>query len=105
MTQLAAMDGIRVKTQQNIFLTFQFVLLALHSYQATDPRDKVFALLGLATDADDPTLHPDYNLSVEDVYRKTAIFLLRQDRSIAILSNSGIGNWRKHKDLPSWVPQ
>jgi hypothetical protein len=77
----------------------------MYSYDATDPRDKVFALLGIATDTEDVILNPDYEVSVEEVYTRTAQYLLQRDESIIILHKAGVGNPRKYKDLPSWVPQ
>lgn len=47
------------------------------SWEATDPRDKVFALLGLSSDAHDGTvLPPDYTLSKHDLARKLIQFYL-----------------------------
>jgi hypothetical protein len=50
-------------------------------------------------------LDPDYNASVEDIYTKTAAYLLKLHNCIFILHNAGIDLPRKYKDLPSWVPQ
>lgn len=38
--------------------------------EATDPRGKVFALLGLATDEHSSSVVPNYSKSVDHVYRK-----------------------------------
>ncbi|KAE8390434.1 heterokaryon incompatibility protein-domain-containing protein [Aspergillus alliaceus] len=44
--------------------------------EASDPRDMIFALLGLATDVrDDSSLRADYTKSVADVIRDVALFL------------------------------
>lgn len=72
--------------------------------QATDRRDYIYALLGIAADAEQLDLYPDYSKTWQDVFRDTAIALLRQN------SQNGLTRilWRcfgsKIPGLPSWVP-
>jgi len=67
---------------------------------STDPRDKVFALLGLTSN--DNGIEPDYSLSCEDVYIKLA------ERSLelvfAVLSFVQYSSSDAGLRLPSWVP-
>jgi hypothetical protein len=44
--------------------------------QATDPRDKVFAFVGIANDSDHPVLQAGYSKDVNDVYVEVAMHLL-----------------------------
>ncbi|KAL5317017.1 hypothetical protein ACEPPN_016070 [Leptodophora sp. 'Broadleaf-Isolate-01'] len=49
------------------------------SWEATDPRDKVYALLGLSSDArnaNSPSLRPDYTLSQSQIAQKVIEFAL-----------------------------
>lgn len=46
---------------------------------ATDPRDRIYALLGLMGCGDDERLRPDYNLSVEEVFCQFRKLLLPDD--------------------------
>ncbi|KAH8745419.1 hypothetical protein F5882DRAFT_387543 [Hyaloscypha sp. PMI_1271] len=80
------------------------MLMAFHHFGTTNEADKVFALLGLATDTTDTMLNPDYTISVEDVYIKTARHLLLRDQSILILHRAGVGFPNRNETLPSWVP-
>ncbi|GAW20849.1 hypothetical protein ANO14919_103610 [Xylariales sp. No.14919] len=86
-------------------------------FYATDQRDKLYGLLGLAAESQDPThlpdaLLPNYKLEVADVYTKVARFFIQEYKSLAVLTRaSGVSNdmsWaqRKHRFelLPSWVP-
>lgn len=71
---------------------------------STDPRDRIYALLGLATakkyrDA----LRPDYGIKVEDLFVEVARQLLMNKGSIQFLHMAGIGH-RHSLSLPSWVP-
>jgi hypothetical protein len=71
--------------------------------EATDPRDKVFALSGIANQGYEkaPT-RPDYCRTVEEVYTKVAKFLVGDDHSLQILS--AVQHAYAHSALPSWVP-
>jgi len=75
------------------------------SSQATDPRDKIFAVYGMLGKQAYP-VEPDYTKSVEDIYTRFAVEQIRKSGSLDILplaessrsgSNLGLG-------LPSWVP-
>ncbi|KAI3393822.1 hypothetical protein diail_3598 [Diaporthe ilicicola] len=72
-------------------------------FDATDPRDMIYGLLGLAMPADLRFLAPDYSQSVADVYaRATARFII-QYQSLMWLQ---FDNDTKHAGhaLPSWCP-
>lgn len=74
-------------------------------FDVSDPRDKVFSLVNVSSDAGDPMLKPDYSLSTEEVYTKTTIALLKKDPShLRLLTQAGIGVHREITSMPSWVP-
>ena len=85
------------------------LLSSSQHYYCSDPRDKVYALLGLANDQG---LHQmvsvDYAKSVEAVYLECAKFLIRNGDGMEMLLHAGIPQKRKDTDLklslPSWVP-
>ncbi|KAF2433640.1 hypothetical protein EJ08DRAFT_707209 [Tothia fuscella] len=82
-----------------------FDLLSLlrrtHSLGATDPRDKVYSLIGVAQDAKVLTVDVDYSLPVYSLYTETAGAILETYQSTDLLySNLS----RKSYRLPSWVP-
>ena len=88
--------------QQPICL--QLALIYCLRFKATDPRDKIFALLGLATDASDPVLNPNYEATARDVFTVSSSYMMTTNKSLRILHIAGIGWSRKILDLPSWVP-
>ncbi|KAH8891716.1 HET-domain-containing protein, partial [Thozetella sp. PMI_491] len=51
------------------------LLKEFRASEATDPRDKVYALLGIASDARDSSLRPDYGLSETQAVRNTISYL------------------------------
>ena len=69
---------------------------------STDPKDKVFVVLGLVGDTQGISVAPDYRKSMEQVYRETAHHIIANEGRLDILlAASGIhGN----DGLPSWVP-
>ncbi len=46
------------------------------AFEATDPRDKVFALLGLVHEDDRSALKPDYSKPIQQVYTELAHHLI-----------------------------
>jgi hypothetical protein len=86
-------------------------------FHATDQRDKVYSLLALSAECQDPSnipeaLKPDYSISVEHTYQKVGRFLLERSCSLALLTRTR-GPWgsltrmrRLHElpDLPCWCP-
>ena len=68
---------------------------------ATDPRDRVYALLGIANDQAAKEIVADYTLSCEQAYIMTARALLKHGYD-DILSCCRIRG--KCEGLPSWVP-
>jgi hypothetical protein len=56
------------------------------SYKSTDPRDKVYALLGLPSISDDMSFHkPDYSLPVSTIFCETARAIIKYEKRLNIL--------------------
>ncbi|KAF2652630.1 hypothetical protein K491DRAFT_726445 [Lophiostoma macrostomum CBS 122681] len=71
--------------------------------RASDPRDKVYALLSLVDDGPEGApLVPDYSLSEREVFIKATLEIIRTSESLSVLNND-IGR-KSRNDLPSWVP-
>ncbi|KAM5358865.1 hypothetical protein ACJZ2D_014924 [Fusarium nematophilum] len=69
--------------------------------RATLERDKMFGLLGLAADADETTLTPDYESSFEAVVRRFAATFVSRGSTMSLLYRSGDS---KSYDFSSWIP-
>ncbi|KAM7193305.1 Heterokaryon incompatibility protein (HET) domain containing protein [Rhypophila sp. PSN 637] len=81
------------------------VLLKDHrDTKATDPRDKVYALLGLTSDPLGD-LKVDYESPVEVIYTRTARHLCRLHEDLRIFGHRELNRHRKNNHLPSWVPE
>ena len=69
---------------------------------ATDPRDKVYALLSLVGSDLVSEFGVDYAMPVVEVYLKVARFALEKDHSIGFLAREMRSSGKY--DIPSWVP-
>jgi hypothetical protein len=78
------------------------LLSLLHPFKATDPRDKVYAVLSLATDRNELAIPIDYTTSSESVYLMVATQILNQCPPSLELLYDNLGT--KSLSLPSWVP-
>jgi hypothetical protein len=72
--------------------------------QATDPRDRLFALYGLGTNATELGLRVDYAKSCNRIYEEAARVLLKVYGLIVLSYCSGQRRHHSQLMLPSWVP-
>lgn len=87
--------------------TLSATIMNTTRFRASDPRDLVYAKLGVATDLTDSSLiRPDYAKPVAEVFVDTARYLLVHSSkpSLHILSLAGAGFGSRNPLLPSWVP-
>jgi hypothetical protein len=102
-----ALQFFQERMQQNMPLSLIEVLAISNGFKATNPRDMIFALIGLTDDPIHPLVAPNYNKSIREVFRDTARFILCRKGSkdpLFFMSYAGSGHPRLEKDLPSWVP-
>jgi hypothetical protein len=73
---------------------------------STDPRDKVYGLLGLVGERLQSLITIDYSQSVAEVLTRTAaaIIITRRDFEILTHASSSLGSSHAEKGLPTWVP-
>jgi hypothetical protein len=77
------------------------LLVGNRSRQSTDPRDKVYAFLGLAGDS--YQINPDYMSSVEDVFVKFPWTSINQSQDLRVISYTAY-KASSALQIPSWVP-
>lgn len=73
------------------------LLVAFQNSQCTDPRDKVFALLGLADDCEDTKIVADYSKPVDTVYQD--VMLAFEFGDPVLFSQMLQQSLRAHRDL------
>ena len=105
----AHMFNLSMRAKQGRLHPFFTVMVSTWLFQSSDPRDRVFALLGLPNSDSDPDndqlfLEPDYSLDESQVYLALARKVIAAEESIRLL------NAVQHRpdsplNSPSWVPQ
>jgi hypothetical protein len=93
---------IRGVCQQGGFFRLSQILEFSKGCQAEDKRDRVYALLGMTEDADDPDLHISYSEPFSLVFERVARFLVRKADPMAVLYHPT--NRFVSDAIPSWIP-
>ncbi|KAE9373754.1 HET-domain-containing protein [Stipitochalara longipes BDJ] len=92
--------GLGIVRMRNNYtrLAFLDILKMAKSHDASDPRDKVYAILGLTKLG---WIMPDYSISASQVYKSLAQKLITETRNLDALGYTA--GWRT-AEIPSWVP-
>ena len=100
---------------QPLLWHLEALLLTVREIKATDPRDHIYALLGLCVDAirspTEPALVPDYRRRFIDVFGMVTRYCIRQSDRLAILGCGASDLDAEHRmkalqdGFPSWVPR
>ncbi|ROW03245.1 hypothetical protein VSDG_01564 [Cytospora chrysosperma] len=85
-------------------LSIQQLVNHLDIFDATDPRDRIFAITGLVSPAEvEEDFRPNYEIRVEELYTQVARRFLIGHNGLHNLYMAGVGLPRS-LCLPSWVP-
>ena len=80
-------------------------LRAARDFKVADPRDKLFAILGLIGDLpDELKTIVDYRLSAGEVFHRVALYMCKSRRPVDLLAHAGLQRQSGQWDMPSWVP-
>ncbi|KAI1125679.1 heterokaryon incompatibility protein-domain-containing protein [Nemania abortiva] len=95
------------RTNNNVWVEHVDLLRLLwdtRDLDVTDPRDKVYSILGLIDpeEAQREDLVPDYTISVEECYKRAALAVMSYTRNPDVLSTEY--NLESKLNSPSWVP-
>lgn len=71
--------------------------------RASDPRDKIYGLLGLGANSNSSLVQPDYSLLVEEVYEQFVLSLLNTTKNLDFLGHIKTGQ-KGDLPLPSFIP-
>ncbi|TLS30537.1 hypothetical protein PpBr36_02704 [Pyricularia pennisetigena] len=102
-------DGVDVFQVQGsrVLGSLEALLLELPLQLATDPRDKIYGVLGISSDFAQGGIVPDYALPVATVFMDAVASMLRQSSSLYLLSGCDM-SLRQHsmvkEHIPTWVP-
>ncbi|KAI0886373.1 HET-domain-containing protein [Annulohypoxylon maeteangense] len=99
-----------LSTEEKVYDYAQSYLLSSAFLEATDPRDRVYALsafvfsYGAKLNVKPLWLKADYTLQTTEAMLRTAQVLLWKTRSLDMLSHVPDLSDRQQSDLPSWMP-
>jgi hypothetical protein len=96
--ELSRIDAGRTNKQVRPGDLLQFVQ-GTRLFGATEPKDRIFALLGLAPRSDSESVTVNYLVSQSEVYKQFAQTMISQSSTLDILSQASQGD-----SPPSWVP-
>jgi hypothetical protein len=71
---------------------------------ASDPRDRLYSIRGLAVPEDRKCIVPDYSKNVEEVFKYFTLQLIQEHESGEILAKCLLQSTPSILQLPSWVP-
>jgi hypothetical protein len=74
----------------------------VHSMQATEAKDHIYALLGMVSDVDQLAIKVDYSKSCVEIFTQVAEGFLKEQGRLQILSRCQVR--KPTLGLPSWVP-
>jgi hypothetical protein len=96
------LESIRISRIEETRLPLLSMLRRSRTKKSSDPRDKVFALLGLATEHIQASLKPNYNLSDNEVMLQTAIAVICENRGLEPLAGRVAGPEYLHSWVTNW---
>ncbi|KAI8217951.1 Heterokaryon incompatibility protein 6, OR allele [Colletotrichum sp. SAR 10_77] len=107
------LDGIAWENAYSMFdkselseLSFLEILLSFRDFNATNPRDKVYGLLGLINEATlEGFASVDYKKTVAEVYIDVVKASVASSESLAPLCYGKHGVEYERTEFPSWVPR
>src|SRR5450432_1668514 len=79
------------------------LMTVFRPFSATDPRDKLYAPLGFATDNFIDEILPDYHLPLLHVYGGLVKFCIEKHQNLNILGYC-VFREASTNNLPSWIP-
>ena len=86
--RVIALDGIRLtRKYQSHNSDFLSLCEESRNCEASDPRDKVFALSGFATAAQKRALNPDCSMRLEEVYVRFTVAFIEAENNLNILGH------------------
>jgi len=97
---MESMEYIRLLLNK---VSFPYIISQFLARQATDMRDKVYGMLGLATGQYENLIEAEYSYSVEEVFEASTMKMIQRTGTLEVLSHIPTFLQRT-LNLPSFVP-
>lgn len=111
-THVMALGQVRIRRKRGQKLSLLADLMTTRFCQATDPRDKIYGLLGLHSSRTPAiTMLPDYTKTVQEVFMETTARVMQTYQPIALYLSFPLHEWHevdeaaspRMPNLPSWA--
>ncbi|KAF2196611.1 hypothetical protein GQ43DRAFT_426245 [Delitschia confertaspora ATCC 74209] len=96
------LESVRIARIEEVRLPLLSMLRRFRIKKSSDPRDKVFALLGLAREHIQASVRPDYSLSEDEVMLRTTIAVISEIRGLEPLAGRVAGPDCRHSWVTNW---
>lgn len=100
--RVIGIEKIRTGWQDGKRQALRDLILECRYRQSSDPRDKIYAVLGLMGDRMNDLLQPDYSKSISEVYTNVTRHFITQHESLDPICDQQLRG--RQQGLPSWVP-
>jgi hypothetical protein len=100
-------NDVRFSSRIYAFTIFAEILTRCWSQLSSDPRDKIYGLLGMVPDVVGLRIEPRYDLSIQEILTQTALRIIMGTGSLFVLSQAVQRSWPSElatAGLPAWVP-
>ena len=89
----------RREFQRDSTISLKNLIKATNMHNSLDPRDRIFALLGLIDSKTRPSIDVDYGLDKSAVYQQATLAMLREGSALEFLFRHGTD---RDRILPTW---
>ncbi|TGO55650.1 hypothetical protein BOTNAR_0240g00070 [Botryotinia narcissicola] len=106
-TSFMKMRFLREYRHGNASSSLEELLNIFGERRCSDPRDKIYGLLGILATKEVNSIHPDYGIDVALLYGNTVVSIINEARNLDILSQLWPRKWHHTGILagkgPSWI--
>ncbi|OCK73913.1 HET-domain-containing protein, partial [Lepidopterella palustris CBS 459.81] len=89
------------RRDENVRIDPYSVLPYTSLMRASDPRDKIYALMPLTIKSAAEVFTPNYDLPARDLFISVAEYMIYQDQNLNVL---GLSGGTRNVDVPTWMP-
>lgn len=108
LSDVIMLNGLREDFQSLKENSLEKLLYLTGRYEASDPRDQVYSVLGMQSAKINPTdqqdIQPDYKKPIADVFTEATKVCITRSSSLDICGLNYSLSSKKIESLPSWVP-
>ncbi|KAI0972402.1 HET-domain-containing protein [Xylaria arbuscula] len=101
--RLKKLDQIRVEMERGKQMSLYHAALSTSASETTDPRDKVYSLLGFLNPVERKLVYPDYHSSTEVVFSRATYAAFKGPTNFAIFELKKFDTSGGPSTLPTWA--